>query len=248
MSLSFKEDARSRGGSAEAIKWTRAAIPGGYYAIDGTNPLFILSSEETEDPGVLKHILEWLSTGCPILRGPSTYGMYVQCLSAMATLSRVLMFCRYSRDTRKKSTEHPRSAHVYHICIGFHSFPRFMLSPLDVRLGPTIDAYLHSYGPLKLNISSVECINEGDVMKCKCKKDALLMWYLPWCYLNISWIYKHYFKLRVISTRNHLNRTWFLIWHLFPFVWKTSNRFLSLFQLRNRCEVFSRLSINRASI
>lgn len=69
--MSFKddeEDARDlKRGSAETIKWTRAAIPGGYYAIDGTNPLFILSSEETEDPGVLKHILEWLSTGCPIL-------------------------------------------------------------------------------------------------------------------------------------------------------------------------------------
>lgn len=73
--MSFKEDEEGsgdwKGGSAEAIKQTRAAIPGGYYAIDGTNPLFILSSEETEDPGILKHILEWLSTGCPILRGPS---------------------------------------------------------------------------------------------------------------------------------------------------------------------------------
>ena len=72
------------------------------------------------------------------------------------------MFCRYSRDLemlKKKVPSTLQRPRMSYVCIDFHGFPRFMLSLFDVRLGPTIGAYLHSYMPPKLNISSDVCIN-----------------------------------------------------------------------------------------
>lgn len=95
-----------RWASAEAIKRTRAAIPGGYYDIDGTNSLFILS------PRKLRTLAfsNTFSSGSPRDAQYSKDHRNMVCMYnawVPVPLVRVLMFCRYSRDAKKKEWQAP---------------------------------------------------------------------------------------------------------------------------------------------